>query len=96
MCLRVEVTVKVYVAIRAGVYRHDILGVFSTVEAASYIGQCAIIAESDHYHSVDVVELDLDGPAEGSGPTDTWSSPPEHPLFTLRFDHSTKLVSRSR
>lgn len=49
-----------YMAIQNSVYRHDIIGVFSTLELAEQAAEESIREESDHFHSVVIVEADLD------------------------------------
>lgn len=53
-----------FVAIQRGVYRHEIVGVASTLERAKELGQAAIKAEPDHYHAIEIVmrKLNESGP----------------------------------
>lgn len=54
---------KVYVAIQEGVYRHDIVAVCTDQAKAEELAKDSVDAEYDHYHSVEIVEMDLDGVA---------------------------------
>lgn len=56
----------VYVAIRSGVYRHGIVGVFTDLELAKSAACASVESEHDHYHDVDIVACDLDGLGERS------------------------------
>ncbi len=50
----------IYVAIQCGIYRHEIVGVASTLERAQELGRASIAAEPDHHHSIEIVRRTLD------------------------------------
>jgi len=49
----------VYVVIKEGVYRHDIVGVWDSLDLAKAAAEGAIAAEKDDYHRFVVVETPL-------------------------------------
>lgn len=53
-----------FVAVQRGVYRHDVVGVASTLDRAKELGEAAIQAEPDHYHDIEIVmrQLNETGP----------------------------------
>ena len=51
---------KVYIAIQKGVYRHNVLGTFTSMEAAAVQAKTSLKEEEDHYHNVEIVESELD------------------------------------
>ena len=55
---------KIYIAVQKGVYRHDIVAACSTLERAIELGKEAIKNESDHFHSIEIVERELDKDGE--------------------------------
>lgn len=57
---------NIYIVIKTGVYRHDVVGAFGTIEAACTAGEAAARAEPDAHHTFDVVECTLDAPGERS------------------------------
>ena len=54
----------IFLVTREGVYRHEIMGLRSTEEAAIALAKDCALGEGDDYHSFDVVEMALDGPCE--------------------------------
>ena len=42
---------KLYAVVKKGVYRHEILGVFNSLESAIEIAKTGVKEEEDHYHS---------------------------------------------
>lgn len=46
----------VWIAIRRGIYRHEVLGVFPSLEDAEAVGLASVNAEHDHYHDVEILE----------------------------------------
>jgi xanthine/CO dehydrogenase XdhC/CoxF family maturation factor len=58
---------EVFVAIQRGVYRHEIIGVFTALDAAIEAAKAAVTAEHDHYHDVEICRERLDdGAAAGA------------------------------
>lgn len=55
---------KIYVVVKSGVYRHEIVGVYSTLKLACEAAEAAAHAESDDYHGFEVLECTLDNPGE--------------------------------
>lgn len=55
---------KVYLVIQTGVYRHDVVGVMSSLDAAKARAEAAAAMECDSYHDYEVYEVsvDEDGP----------------------------------
>lgn len=51
-----------FVAIKTGHYRHEIIGAFRRLDAAIHIAEAFIVHEKDHYHSVEIVECQLNQP----------------------------------
>jgi hypothetical protein len=49
-----------YVAIRRGVYRNNLLGVFTSEETALSAAELLLRQEMDAYHSVDILECEAD------------------------------------
>ena len=49
-----------YVAIKKGVYRHDIVGVSTNKETAIRLAQAAAEAERDDYHKFEIIQTQLD------------------------------------
>ncbi len=49
----------VILAIKRGVYRHEILGAFDNPDEAVALGREFIGLEDDHYHSVEVVRVSI-------------------------------------
>lgn len=54
----------VYVVIRKGVYRHEVIGVFSNVDRAKDAAHESVQAEHDHYHDAQILLCNLDGGGE--------------------------------
>ena len=63
---------KLFIVTREGVYRHEIIGVFSTLTSAKEWALSTFMAEKDRYHSVHVLERELDA----------WISPELYPGTT--------------
>lgn len=55
---------NVYVAIKRGVYRHDVLGAWEYLDSAIETGKAFVDAEEDHYHQVEVVRVIIGLPGE--------------------------------
>ena len=55
---------NVYLVTREGVYRHEIMGLRLTEEAAIALAKDCALGEGDDYHCFDVVEMRIDGPVE--------------------------------
>lgn len=55
-----EHVMKVYVAIVSGVYRHQVIGVYTDQALARSRAEAFVTNEHDHHHSVDLVECVLD------------------------------------
>ena len=55
---------NVYLVTREGVYRHEIMGLRSSEEAAIQLATDCALEEGDDYHCFDVLALSLDGPCE--------------------------------
>ena len=51
---------KVYVITREGIYRHEILGVFTSLEEAVEIAEKEIMVEKDGYHDIHINSCDTD------------------------------------
>lgn len=51
-----------YITYKQGVYRHDILGVFTTLELAEKAALLGALDEYDGYHSFTVATVRLDNP----------------------------------
>ncbi len=51
-----SVVSRVFVCIREGVYRHEIVGVFETLNEAIEKSRIAIEAEHDRYHAVEIIQ----------------------------------------
>ena len=77
---------KVFVVTREGIYRHEIVGVLSTLPSAKKLALSTFRAEKDRYHSVHVLERDLDlGISPENYPGNTgieWNEP--EPIFTIQ------------
>ena len=69
---------EVYVAIQQGVYRHAVIGAFTTLDAATAVGCEAVTAEDDHYHDVVVLACPLDGRGERLLGRCTWRREPSN------------------
>lgn len=52
-----------FLAIVSGIYRHDVLGIFSTMEKAKDAADAFFALEKDHYHEVEVIQMGLDKPS---------------------------------
>jgi LDH2 family malate/lactate/ureidoglycolate dehydrogenase len=50
---------KLYVVIQRGVYRHAIVGIWDSLEVAKQDAEKAIAMEPDAYHSMEIVETEL-------------------------------------
>lgn len=55
---------NVYVVVQKGVYRHDLVGVFVSEEEARKCADAYIRAESDDYHTFQVVRMVMGVPGE--------------------------------
>jgi hypothetical protein len=55
---------KVYIAIRRGVYRHEVVGAFTELDRAIAAGHESVQTEHDHYHDVEVLACALNGGEE--------------------------------
>lgn len=77
---------KVYVAIESGVYRHNIIGVFSNLDQAEQSAVSAIEQEHDHYHEVEIVEIKV------NKDFDTWKDFEEYVPVVYRWNKVTSLV----
>jgi len=53
----------VFVVTRQGVYRHEIMGIYTTRGKAFRAAKAALKAEPDNYHTFNVTEISLDTPA---------------------------------
>ena len=77
---------KLFIVAREGIYRHEIIGVFSTLMSAKQWALSTFMAEKDRYHSVHVSERDLDfgiSPELYPGTTGIeWNEP--EPLFIIQ------------
>ncbi len=51
---------KVYTVITSGVYRHEIVGVFTNIEQARERAQFCLAQERDTYHDMEIVSFPLD------------------------------------
>ena len=49
-----------FICIQKGVYRHAIVGCSESLETARGLAKGAIQNEPDHYHDVEIVEIQLD------------------------------------
>ena len=56
----------IYLVIQRGVYRHDVVGAFSTKEFAIAAASDAARAESDHYHCFEILVCVIDTRTEPS------------------------------
>lgn len=54
---------SVFVVTKQGVYRHDIMGIYTVRGKAFRAAKSAIQAEHDDYHEFHVLEVPLDTPA---------------------------------
>ncbi len=70
----------IYVVIRRGVYRHEILGLCGTLDSAQALGAEAVTQEHDHYHDAEVVACELGAPGERylGAVTSTWDNSAGH------------------
>lgn len=53
-----------YLLIKRGVYRHDLLGCWTSLETAKREACDSVMAEYDHYHSVEIFEITPDTAGE--------------------------------
>jgi len=56
-------TESVFVVTKQGVYRHDIMGIYTVRGKAFRAAKAALKAEHDNYHNFHVTEIPLDTPA---------------------------------
>lgn len=46
-----------YLLIKRGVYRHDVLGCWTSIDTAKREATDSVLAEHDHYHDVEIFEI---------------------------------------
>lgn len=51
---------KIWIVIRAGIYRNALVGVFSTLKKAKAAAEKAIKEEEDDWHYFEVIETEVD------------------------------------
>lgn len=68
---------NVYVVTKRGMYRHEIIGVYTTLNLAIQVGHNFVEQESDHYHSAEIVLATPDGETEYLGEVTAEWGPPD-------------------
>lgn len=51
---------SLFVAVQCGIYRHNVIGVFSSFDKAVIAAEIAIVHESDHYHTIQILYTTVD------------------------------------
>lgn len=67
-----------FIVVRTGVYRHEVLGVFSDKDEAVRAGTDALAVEPDRWHRYEVLERQMDVPL-AAHPTPFWDTPFNEP-----------------
>ena len=65
----------IYAVFKEGVYRHECLGLFKTLENAKSVADKAASSGHDHYHHFLVVPFELDKPTPFDGPPTKYLGP---------------------
>ena len=80
-----------YAIIEEGVYRHDVGGVFSSLEQAAAEAKVKVLAEKDHYHDWLVLEFKVDQSVDDGelACTATWDAADERVVLSFEDGYST-------